>query len=184
MLIFYFLIIIFSFIVCIAFLLFFLFEIVAIFTTDAPFVSVPPNTHDKIVETLMLRPDSILYDLGCGNGRVLINAVQKNPQIKAVGIENSWVPYLIAKFLSRKYKNIEIRKENIFKSDISEATHFFLYLYPKVMENLLPIIEKKCKAGTMIVSCDFQDKNRTPDKTIDLDLKSLRGKHLFVYIIK
>ncbi|HEY0221199.1 MAG TPA: hypothetical protein VGC58_03180, partial [Candidatus Paceibacterota bacterium] len=83
-------------------------QILDIFKVDAPFVPVPRGIMKEIVKNLDLKNDSILYDLGCGNGEVLIEAVREHPQIKAVGVELAFLPYLIAKFKTRKYKNIEI----------------------------------------------------------------------------
>ena len=156
-------------------------QLVAIFTTDAPFVPVPNKTEDDIIKILELKTGSILYDLGCGDGRILIKAVEKHPEIKAVGVDVGFLPYLLAKFYTRNYKNIEVKREDIFKTDISPATHIFLYLYPKVINKLIINIRKQCKPNTRIVSCDFEFDNLPPTQTIELDTTSLRGKKLFVY---
>ena len=155
----------------------------AVFTTNAPFVPVPSKTENDIIQTLELNPGSILYDLGCGDGRILIKAVQKHSNIKAVGVDVGFLPYLLAKFYTRNYKNIKIKREDIFKTDISEATHIFLYLYPKVINKLITNIRKQCKPNTRIVSCDFELDNLSPTQTIELNTTSLRGKKLFIYII-
>jgi len=156
-------------------------QLVAIFTTDAPFVPVPNKTEDDIIKSLELKPGSILYDLGCGDARILIKAVQKHPEIKAVGVDVGFLPYLLAKFYTRNHKNIEIKREDIFETDISEATHIFLYLYPKVINKLILNIQKQCKPGTRIVSCDFELDDISPTEIVELNTTSLRGKKLFVY---
>ena len=158
-------------------------QLMAIFTTDAPFVPVPNKTEDNIIKCLELKPGSILYDLGCGDARILIKAVKKHPEIKAIGVDVGFLPYLLAKFYTRNYKSIEIRREDIFKTDVFSATHIFLYLYPKVINKLIHNIRKQCKPNTRIVSCDFELDNLSPIQTIELDTTSLRGKKLFVYII-
>lgn len=164
--------------------LFFLSEVIAIFTTDAPFVPIPNGVEDKIIEALKLGNDSVLYDLGCGDARILLKAVEKYPSIKAVGVEKSFFPYLLAKFYTRKYKNIEIKREDIFETNVSDATHIFIYLYPQIVEKLMSIFDKKCKKGTRIVSCDFEDKDRKPEERIGLgNNKTGRGKRLIVYIL-
>lgn len=90
----------------ICFILFFilLFQVIAIFTTDAPFVPVPKKIQKNIVDHLDLKAESILYDLGCGDARILLEATKKYPNIKAIGIEKALFPYLLAKFYTRKYK--------------------------------------------------------------------------------
>ncbi len=172
--------------VCLMFLCFFVFTVYASFVTDAPFVEVPKETLEKTVKSLSLSENSVLFDLGCGDARVLVEAVKSKPSIKAVGVELSLVPYLLSKFRTRKYPQIKIKRENFFSSDISSATHFFLYLYPKIVSKLIFKIEKECKPGTRIVSCDFQISERTPSEIIDLSVvnpNSVRGKKLYVYII-
>lgn len=161
-----------------------LIQVVAAFNTNAPFVPIPNGIEDEIINSLDLKEDSNIYDLGCGDARVLIKAVQRQPHIKAVGVEKAFLPYFLAKFFTRKYKNIEIKREDFFKTDIHEASHIFLYLYPKVINKLINNITKQCKTGTVIVSCDFELANITPAKMIDLkNNNSQRGKKLLVYII-
>lgn len=164
--------------------LFFIFEIISIFTTDAPFVPIPEDIEEKIIENLKLDDRSVLYDLGCGDGRILQKALEKYPGIRAVGIDVAFVPYFLAKFRTRKNKNIEIRRENIFTAEVSDATHIFIYLFPAASEKLLPILEKKVRGGTRVVSCDFEDKNRKADEIITLGENTAgRGKRLIVYTL-
>ncbi len=170
-----------SLIISILFIIFFIAEIVAKFNTDAPFVPAPKEIDEKIIETLKLGNSSIFYDLGCGNARILKKVADKYPGIKAIGVEKSLVPYLLAKFRTRKNRNVEIKMEDIFETDVTNATHIFVYLYPKALEKLLPILEKKVSPGTRMVSCDFEDKNRKADEIIILNNTASRGKRLIIY---
>ncbi len=157
-------------------------QIVAIFTADAPFVPIPKDLEDEIVENLGLNSESVFYDLGCGDGRILIKAVEKYPGIKCVGVEIAYLPYSLAKFYTRKYKNIEIRRQNVFKTDLTSATHIFAYLYPKAMTELWPIVKEQCKPGTILMSCDFEVENVQPNKIIQTKItNSKRGQRLSVY---
>ena len=187
----YFFIICIFLVILIIFILFFILEIIAAFTTDAPFVSIPDGIEDEIIRNLKLdsvgNSPTVLYDLGCGDARILIKAVWKHPNIKAVGIEKAYIPYLLAKFYTRNLHNIDIRREDIFTADISNATHIFVYLYPHIVTKLMPKIEKECRPGTRIVSCDFECTDRTPAEIIPLSpslqtQKVTRGKKLFVYV--
>ena len=125
-----------------------------------------------------------MYDLGCGDARVLLKAVQKYPDIKAIGVDMGFLPYFLARFYSRKFKNITIKREDIFKTNIADATHIFVYLYPKVVSKLIVNIKEQCKPGTRIVSCDFEIENFTPIQTIELNKsENARGKKLLIYVI-
>jgi SAM-dependent methyltransferase len=169
---------------CLAFVLLFLSQILATFTADAPFVPIPKGIEDEIIRNLDLKNGSVVYDLGCGDGRILARIAEKYPEIKAVGVEIAFWPYVLAKWKTRKYKNIKIRRENIFKTDISSATHIFLYLYPQVINRLIANIKSQCRPGTIILSCDFELEGSAPENIIDTSEKdafTLRGKKLFVY---
>lgn len=183
MILLYFVTIILSVVFSIGFVLLVLMQFIAVFTTDAPFVPVPNETENYIVKTLDLKPDDVLYDLGCGDGKVLLKVVQAYPFIKAVGVEIAFFPFLLAKFKTRNYPNVIIKRENIFKTNISEATHIFLYLYPKVIDELIKNIRQQCHSGVKIVSCDFSIQGETPTKIVDINNNSIRGKKLFVYTV-
>jgi precorrin-6B methylase 2 len=158
-------------------------QVISIFTTDAPFVPIPKHAEKYIIDALELNSGSVLYDLGCGDGRILISAVKKYPDTKAVGVEIALLPYFLAKIRTRKYKNILIKRENIFETDLSQATHIFVYLYPGVVNKLILNIKQKCKAGTKIISGDFQIKDLNPEKIINIESNSSRGKNVFIYKI-
>jgi 16S rRNA A1518/A1519 N6-dimethyltransferase RsmA/KsgA/DIM1 with predicted DNA glycosylase/AP lyase activity len=172
------------FLISIAFIIFLSMQILAVFTTQAPFIPIPKEVQKDVIENIELNGSSVLYDLGCGDGRILIEASKKYPQIRAVGVDMGFMPYFLAKFYTKKYKNITIKREDIFKTDIGNATHIFLYLYPKVINKLVHNIRTQCKSGTKIVSCDFEISNEIPIKIVDLQqTSSSRGKKLFIYEI-
>ena len=184
MIVFYFLLLTLFCIIFVGFILFIIMQVLAVFTTDAPFIPVPKEVEDDIIKSLGLLSTSILYDLGCGDARILIKAVKKYPEIKAIGVDMGFVPYQLAKFYTRKYKNIKIKREDIFKTNIRDATHIFLYLYPKVVNKLIHDIRAQCKQGTRIVSCDFEFETESPTQIVNLEqTSSLRGKKLFIYIL-
>jgi len=171
-------------VVFIIFIFLFLAQIIAALTTDAPFIPVPDEIDNEILANLNLTSGSVLYDLGCGDARILIKAVKKFQNVRAVGVEKAIIPYCLAKFNSRKYVDIQIRREDIFDTDISSATHIFVYLYPKVINKLICNIKNQCKGGTRLVSCDFQLDKILPNKMIELNNPNQkRGKRLFIYII-
>ena len=168
--------------ICVGMFIFFVIQLLTDFVVDAPFVPIPNGIDAVIIENLNLNSNSTLFDLGCGDGRVLIDASRKFPTIEAIGVEIAYFPYLMAKFKSRNYRNIKILRRNIFQTDISSASHIFLYLCPEILDRLLPIIKKECRPGTTIVSCDFKFKDLEPKKVVDTGIKnSLRGKKILVY---
>lgn len=168
------------FIVIFCFLLFFGF---LSFFLSAPFVPMRKVTLGAIVEALSLAEGSVLYDLGCGDGRVLIEAVKRVPHIQAIGLEQGVIPYLVAKYRTRNLP-VEIRFENIFHVDLAHATHVFLYLSKDATQTLYTKIKKECKPGTKIVTCDFTIQDIVPEKIVTLpESKSNLSKALYVYTL-
>ena len=135
--------------------------------TQVPFIPVRGRVVKDIVDSLDLKSDSILYDLGSGDGRVLFFA-NKKYGITCVGIESAILPFLISRIKSFFYPKVAILNKDFFKQDISPATHVFVYLYPKIMDKLLPKFEKELKKGTILVSCDFQFSHKYPLKVIEI----------------
>lgn len=152
-----------------------------------PFVGIPVNILKDIEKALALKEGSIVYDLGCGDARVLFYLAKNNPKLKYIGIENSPFPFVIASALSYWNKkinniNVEIIKKDFFDVDLSLATHIFTYLYPNIMDDLLPKFDKELKTGTRIVSASFHFTGKREIALIDLKRgKYQLGKLLYVY---
>lgn len=153
---------------------------------EVPFLSSPGMVLKEIEKALEIKDDSIVYDLGCGDGRVLFYLSRSNKKAKYIGIENNPFPLFLVKIMSifKNNKDIDVKIVNndFFKQDISEATHVFLYLLPKKMDKLLPKFEKELKPGTRIVSLSFPFMDKTPTKTIDLKRGKYKlGRNIYVY---
>lgn len=152
-----------------------------------PFVSIPNSVLKDIEKALALKEGSIVYDLGCGDARVLFYLAKNNPKLKYIGIENSPFPFVIAKVLSFWNKkvnniNVEIINKDFFDIDLSNATHIFTYLYPNIMDDLLPKFDKELKSGTRVVSASFHFTTKREISLIDLKRgKYQLGKLLYVY---
>jgi precorrin-6B methylase 2 len=149
-----------------------------------PFVPVRNKILGEIISALELKNQSILYDLGCGDGRILFAATKANPHISCIGIEIAPFPFFLAKIKQIIYfpNNVRILYGDFFKLDISSASHIFLYLFPEALDKLLPKFEKELKTGSKIVSCDFEFSNRKPDKILEIQsTKWQKNKKLYVY---
>jgi len=152
-----------------------------------PFVTASNGVLKDIQEAFSLKDDSVIYDLGCGDGRILFYLSSSFPKAKYIGIEHSWFPFILAKvgsFINRKKtgNNVEIFQADFFKTDLSNATHIFTYLYPNIMDELLSKFEKEFKSGTKLVSLSFKFTNKIPIKEIDLARSKYKlGRKLYVY---
>ena len=152
-----------------------------------PFVTTSNAILKDIEKALEVKDDSVVYDLGCGDGRVLLYLSRFNRNARYIGIENSAFPIILARFESflnkKKTGNkVEIINNNFFKQDLSDATHIFTYLYPNIMDELLPKFEKEVKPGTRLVSLSFKFAHKTPINKIDLKRSKYKlGRKLYVY---
>ncbi len=123
-----------------------------------------PTKVDRIRKALKLvnlQPDEVLYDLGAGDGRVLLIAV-KEFGAKAVGIEVGPIQCVLIWLrvtASRLSNRITIHWGNFFKSDLSEADVVYLYATSTEVLKLAPYLEKKMRRGSRLVSisADFPE---------------------------
>jgi SAM-dependent methyltransferase len=124
---------------------------------DVPFVPTPYEVIEDMLRFAELKKGDVLYDLGCGDGRIVIEAA-KRAGIRAVGIDID--PQRIEE--SRENAKlvgvenlVEFRRQDIFEADFSEATVVTMYLLPSVNIRLRPKILSTLKPGTRIISHSF-----------------------------
>lgn len=152
---------------------------------EAPFVPLPRRAISEVLKALEINQNSVVYDLGCGDGRVLLAAHEAQPLAKYVGYEKNFVIFLLARlkvFKIRKPHSIKILKNDFFLENLSPATHIFTYLLPKPMRGLDLKLKGELRPGTRLVSCDFPLKSKNPTQVIDI--KSSRfavAGSLYVY---
>ena len=134
---------------------------------DVGFVPTPPSAVDRMVEMAEIRPGDLVYDLGCGDGRIVI-AAAKQQKIKAVGVDID--PERVAE--SRENVRtagleslVEIRQADVFDLDLSEADVVFLYLTPRLNARLMSQL-RKLKPGARIISYEFDMGNAKPVEVV------------------
>lgn len=120
-----------------------------------PYVPSKNRVVKKMVSLANLRPRETVYDLGCGDGRLLIEAGKK-AKVKSIGFEIAPLVFLLAKLRTLLLcSKIQIRFENFFKANLSKANVIFCYLIPNVMPRLAAKIKRECRRGTRIISNTF-----------------------------
>lgn len=143
------------------------------FRSKVPLISIPHKVLEDIEKALELKDNSVFYDLGCGNGRILFYLAKKYPKVKFIGVENAHFPALIVSIISwlnKKINKIDVTiiKRSFFNVDLSRATHIFTYLYPNIMNDLLPKLKKELKPKTRLVSVSFYFKDKKEIQEINL----------------
>ena len=154
--------------------------------TKVPYLPVHNELLPMIYEELHLESDSVLYDFGCGDGKVLRYCLQQKPTISTTGIEWALLPFIIAKVWNMFFplKNLLLLRKDFFTIKIDNATHVFVYLLPPVLDKLLPKLQSECKPGTIIVSPNYQFSNIKPVKIREITELNLVKKYtLYTYVL-
>jgi len=136
---------------------------------DVPFVFTPQDVVDQMLQLAKLKKNDLVYDLGCGDGRIPVTAAKKYG-CKAVGYDLD--PERVKESLENVKKNkvehlVTIEQKDIFTLDLSEADVITLYLLPALNVKLIPQLEK-LKPGSRILSHNFDMQGVKPDKIVRL----------------
>jgi len=137
----------------------------------APYYPTPPAVVEKMLQLGALQPGEKMFDLGSGDGRIVIMAAGKF-KADATGVEFDQELHrqssdsIAAKHLQ---KTARIVHGDIFQQDYSSADLVTVYLLPASNDKIRPMLEKQLKKGTRIVSHDFQFTGWKPEKTEDVE---------------
>lgn len=150
----------------------------------APFVPIPAKAIPAIITALQISPGQIVYDIGCGDGRVLFAAARLYPDTKFIGVDLATWPIFLARLRLRfsGLKNVSFVQANAEKISLKDADRLFTYLFPEVMEAFLPKFRSELKPGARLISADFTFKNYPYQQKILSSVPGLvRGANLYRY---
>jgi tRNA G37 N-methylase Trm5 len=147
---------------------------------EVPFVPTPQDEVDQMLALARVKPGDVVYDLGSGDGRIVITAAQKYGA-RGVGVDINPERISEANENARRAgveEKVEFRRGDLFKADIDEASVVTLYLLPTVNERLKPKLLSELKPGTRIVSHDFDMGDWKPVKQIEAN-----GSTLYLWVV-
>ena len=133
---------------------------------EVPFVPTPIEVVDRMLEMARVKSGDVLYDLGSGDGRIVIEAAKKYG-VRGVGIEIDAA--LVEKARNNAFREnvdhlVEFRAQDALTVDVSPATVVTLYMLPEFNAKLRPILDKQLRPGARVVSHDFEVQGWVPDK--------------------
>lgn len=138
------------------------------YETDVPYVATPQRVVERMLDLAGVGEDDVVYDLGSGDGRIVMTAVQEYGARRGVGIEI--VPELVEQ--SRSYARlagvsdrVSFYRADLFDTDLGEATVLTMYLLPEVIEKLIPKIRRELDPGDRVVSHNYGADLWPPDRT-------------------
>jgi tRNA G37 N-methylase Trm5 len=155
---------------------------------DVVYWPTPQVVVDKMLELAEVKKGDVVYDLGCGDARILVTAAKKYG-VKGYGYDID--PERIKDSLENVKKNhveelVTIKKADIFTLDLKDANVVTLYLLPDLNVKLMPQLEK-LKPGSRIVSHDFDMKGAKPKQTVTLKAKNhmgIEGEHkVYLWVV-
>ena len=153
-------------------------EIWEIRSPDVEFVPTPQDVVDKMLELAKVTKGDLVYDLGCGDGRIVVTAA-KRFGCRAIGYDID--PQRVQESLENVVMNnidhlVRIEQKDIFTLDLSRANVITLYLLPSLNVELIPQLEK-LKPGSRIVSHNFDMKGIKPDMGVKINSNEDDDEH-------
>ena len=148
---------------------------------NPPYVRTPGNVVSAMLKLAGVKSSDVVYDLGCGDGRIVIAAAREYGA-RGVGIDIDPERVRQARDLARKAgveALVHFEVNDLFASDFHNATVVTLYLLPDVNLRLRPKLLKDLKPGTRIVSHEFHMGDWKPDKHYMVDASS----HIYLWTV-
>lgn len=138
---------------------------------DVPYVPTSPEVVAAMLELAEVNENDVVYDLGCGDGRIVITAAKKyGASGKGIDIDPERISEATANAREAGVEEkVKFEQADLFESDFSEASVVTLYLLSTVNMKLRPILLKQLKPGTRIVSHAFDMGDWEPDETRTVD---------------
>lgn len=152
-------------------------------TPDCVYVGTPYDVIDRMVDLAEIRRSELVYDLGCGDARILVSAARR-AGCRGVGYDIN--PLRVQESMENLRKNnlgdlVKIEQEDIFTLDLKGADVIMLYLLPKMNERLIPQLEK-LKPGSRIVCHDYHIQGVVSDKSVSVTSLEDGAKHeIYLY---
>ena len=140
-------------------------------TPDVVYVPTPHDVVAKMLDLVKVKKGEVVYDLGCGDGRIVVEAAKRGATATGFDIDPQRIKEARENVKKNKVEKLaKIKQEDIFTLDLRDANVITLYLLPRLNVKLIPQLEK-LKAGSRIVSHDFDMEGVTPDRVVRYESK-------------
>jgi uncharacterized protein (TIGR03000 family) len=157
------------------------------------YVGTPIPTVDKLLDLAKVGKDDVVFDLGCGDGRMVCRAIAKRGAKRGVGVDIDPERIKDCKRVAKETgveDKVEWREGDVLKhiADLKDATVVMLYMGDDIGARLSPILQKELKPGTRVVSHRFTLGDWKPDRTIRVEDKDMVNSEdmvdLHLWIVK
>jgi SAM-dependent methyltransferase len=157
-----------------------------------PYVPTPGDIVDRMLELAGVRASDIVYDLGSGDGRLVIEAARRYGA-RGIGVEREARLVEMARAAAAAAKvadRVSFSQGDLFETDLRSATVLTLYLLPRLLEQLLPKLRAELAPGTRVVSHDYPFEGWQADRVVEFDspekasLMLEARAQLFLYVVR
>ena len=151
-------------------------------TADVVYEPTPMGVVEIMLDMAQVRKDDVVYDLGCGDGRIVVAAGQRGASGIGIEIDPRLVEWANANVLAERVGDrVGIRNQDLFLTDLSPASVIALYILPEMNSRLRPKMWRELKLGARVVANGFEVPGWVPDRIVDVPT---RYRHAFLYTVK
>ena len=138
------------------------------------YVPTPQRVVDEMLKLAGVQKGDVVYDLGCGDGRIVISAAKLGARGVGVDIDPQRIKEANQNAQAAGVTDrVRFRQQDLFETDLKDATVVTLYLLPARLAKLRPKLWKELKPGTRIVSHDFELGDWAPQKKVEVGSSTL-----------
>lgn len=147
---------------------------------DVPYYPTPMEVVDTMLDMAGVKAGDVVYDLGCGDGRIVVRAAQRGARAVGVDLDPVRVREARARVKEAGVEDrAEIREGDLFKVDVSPATVVTLYLWAEVNLRLRPSLLAQLRPGSRIVSYEHDMGDWKPERTV----AASKEENIYLWIV-
>ena len=152
---------------------------------DIGFIPTPTVVIEGMFALLQVTPQDVIYDLGCGDGRILIAAAQQfGAQGVGIDVDGDRIQEATTNAKTAGVSDlVTFHHQNLYESDFSAATILILYLLTHLNLKLKPQLFRQLKPGTRVVSHDFDMGDWTPEKMMQIAIEADEIATLYYWVM-
>lgn len=151
-------------------------------TADVVYEPTPLGVVDTMLDLAGVGNGDVVYDLGCGDARIVIAAARRGARGVGIEIDPRLVEWAKANALAERVdERVRILNQDLFLTDLSPASVIALYILPEMNARLRPILWRDLKVGARVVANGFAVPGWQADRVVDVPT---RYRHAYLYTIK
>ncbi len=163
---------------CLVFCIFLIVKLIDTTTSDlAPTIGTPVAALPQICDELQIQDKDEVWEVGCGDARVISYCARKFPRARFVGVENGIIANIKARLKTHRQKNVKIIFADIRNCNPEKATKMYLYLLPKTLNLITDSIPKKCR----VISLEFPIARAARPRVVAVKESAKFANKLFIH---